>query len=324
MTIPNRTITPAERDQWIVNYHARGGVNRFELELLYLVNLERENAGVEPLAANPTLMLSARFKAQSMLDLNYFGFNPHYGSLSNIIRQLFEYDGGIISGAEQFMRWYPTAQIVIDRWMNIPAHRENILDPHFVEIGIGAVNTRTGNGSFSNFWTMILVETEAGVVNPPNIPQSQIQLPNRRLTQDELNQWIAEYHNMGGINEFEQEVLRLTNIERTRAGLAPLNLNPRLMMSARFKAQIMADQNYFAHENPIYGHFTNISRELFGTRVMGENIAIWQRTPEDVVAAFMNSPGHRAAILNPDFTELGVGFFRDRWVQKFGDAQTPR
>jgi len=318
LTIPNRRLTIAERDAWIAGYHEQGGVNSFELEVLRLVNIERENEGVTPLDVNPTLMLAARFKAQSMSDLGYFG-SSHliYGPMLEITRELFDYQNMILSGAEHVMRWHPTPQIVVNMWMTNDTQRRNILNPNFVETGVGAINTGAGVGSFDNLWAIIFVETEAGVVNPPGIPQSQIQIPRRRLTQDELGRWIAEYNAMGGANTFEEEVLRLTNIERANYGLAPLRLNNALMMSARFKSQSMSDLGYFGHEDPVYGNFANISRELFNIAISTENIAVWQRTPEEVVAGWMGSYGHRANILNPSLTEIGVGFFRYRWTQKF-------
>ncbi|MCL2378755.1 MAG: CAP domain-containing protein [Defluviitaleaceae bacterium] len=319
MTIPNRRLTPLERDQWVANYHARGGVNALELELLHLINMERINAGIAPLAANPALMLGARFEAQSMLDLDYFlpPIHPHYGAFPGVPRALFGFNVSLLGGALNVARWEPQPQSIVQTWMNNRDQRANILNPGFVETGVGVISAGTGAGSFSNLWVMTFVETDAGTVNPPDVPQSEIQIPNRRLTQAEINRWIDEYRAMGGVNELEHEVLRLTNIERARFDLAPLSLNPTLMMVARFKAQGMTDLNYFSHINPVYGTFTNMPRELFNIYVMSENLAIWYRTPQDVVAAWMISPGHRAAILNPDHTELGVGFHRDRWAQSF-------
>jgi len=318
MVIPNRQLTAAERDTWVTNYHTRGGANTFELEVLRLINTERENAGITPLDINLTLMLSARFKAQSMLDLNYFGMtHPHYGTFAGIPENLFDMRTRILSRGGQIMRWYQTPQIVVDRWMANPGQRQNLLNPNFDETGIGAVNTGTGSPSFNNFWVIIFVETEDGVINPPDIPQSQIQIPNRRMSQQELNNWIAEYNAMGGVNIFEHEVLRLTNIERANAGLSPLRLDTDLMMAARFKSQSMGQLNYFAHTHPVFGAFYNMPREMFGIDIRSENLAIWHRTPAGVVNGWMSSPDHRAAILNPAFTELGVGFYRDRWTQLF-------
>jgi len=161
---------------------------------------------------------------------------------------------------------------------------------------------------------------------PPTQPPAgtTFTIPNRRLTQDELSTWITNYHANGGINSFEQEVLRLVNLERASHGLAAFTLNPTLMMAARFKAQSMDNLDYFAHPSPVYGHFTYISRGLFGYPIsaFGENIARGQRTPQQVVDAWMNSPTHRSNILHEGFTEMGVGFYNYHWAQKFGSAGT--
>ena len=150
---------------------------------------------------------------------------------------------------------------------------------------------------------------------PP--PDDRFVIPNRRLTESELAEWIAEYHANGGPNAFELEVLRLLNEERARAGAGPLVMNESIMMAARFKSQSMSDLSYFSHTNPVYGHFTNIPRELFGVGIRGENLASGQRNPAAVVAAWMNSPGHATNMLNPNHTQVGLGFFRYRWTQMF-------
>jgi len=135
---------------------------------------------------------------------------------------------------------------------------------------------------------------------------------------------MREYHAHGGINELELEIVRLVNIEREREGLEPLTVSPILMMAARFKSQSMADIGYFAHESPVYGHFANISRQLFNFPItaLGENLGRFQRTPAIVVNAWMNSPGHRGNIMNPRFTEIGVGAIDYHWTQKFADSNT--
>jgi len=142
-------------------------------------------------------------------------------------------------------------------------------------------------------------------------------LPDRKLSSEEIGSWIDEYHLFGGALEFELEVIRLTNIERARVGAAPLSANENLMMAARFKSQEMHNLRYFAHSSPVYGSFYNISSELFGYDAMGENLATGHRTPEEVVNAWMNSPGHRENMLRSGFTEIGVGLVGSYWSQKF-------
>jgi len=138
-------------------------------------------------------------------------------------------------------------------------------------------------------------------------------LANRRITETELTAWIAEYWELGGINAFEMEVVRLINIEREKYGFHPLAIEPNLMMAARFHSQDMADRQFFSHRSPhhgrgiyraeMFGH-ENIQEHVWGVR---ENIAGGTRSPELVVQAWMNSPGHRAAILNEPFLTIGIG-----------------
>jgi len=142
-------------------------------------------------------------------------------------------------------------------------------------------------------------------------------LPNRRITANELATWIEAYQYLGGILEFEREVLRLVNIERQNNGLNQLTMNTSVAMAARFKSQEMSNLNYFSHESPVYGAFNMIARDVFDVDIWSENIASGQRSPQEVMAGWMNSPGHRANILNTRWTEMGVGFYNNLWTQKF-------
>ncbi|MCL1844799.1 MAG: stalk domain-containing protein [Defluviitaleaceae bacterium] len=156
---------------------------------------------------------------------------------------------------------------------------------------------------------------------PPPLPgpPEALPIPGHRLTYYEIGAWITNYHERGGINNFESEVVRLTNIERENADLPPLEPCYELMLSARFKAQSMHDLGYFSHTSPIYGAFQNISFEVFNIPVqsIGENLANGHRTPEAVVHGWMNSEGHRNNILNERYTRIGIGFFEYFWAQKF-------
>lgn len=121
----------------------------------------------------------------------------------------------------------------------------------------------------------------------------------------------------------ENEVIRLVNVERTKRGLQPLKANWELSRVARLKSQDMANKGYFSHQSPTYGSPFNMM-ENFGIRFSsaGENIAYGQKTPAQVMTAWMNSPGHRANILSPSYTEIGVGLARNKngvpyWTQMF-------
>ena len=161
---------------------------------------------------------------------------------------------------------------------------------------------------------------EPSLIEPLGAPSTTpppVTLPARRLTTAEFDAWVANYHDRGGINEFELEVLRLTNIERAAHGVPPLTLSPIISMAARFKSQEMHDLRYFSHDSPVYGFATNIPRELFGVEIQGENIGADWRTPASIVSGWMNSPGHRANVLNPNYTFIGIGFFNYYWTQMF-------
>ena len=122
------------------------------------------------------------------------------------------------------------------------------------------------------------------------------------------------------VRSFEGEVVRLVNVERAKVGLAPLRENWQLSRVARFKSQDMHDNRYFSHNSPTYGTPFQMIRSFgISYRAAGENIARGQRTPAAVVAAWMNSAGHRANILSGSFTEIGVGYVADGncWTQMF-------
>ena len=123
------------------------------------------------------------------------------------------------------------------------------------------------------------------------------------------------------VDEMASEVIRLTNIERVKAGLSPLQHHAGLQRAAMVRAEEITRK--FSHTRP---DGTDSSTALYENGVScscGENIAAGQKTPEAVVRAWMNSPGHKAAILDPDATHIGVGVCKSPitgqwlWVQDF-------
>lgn len=121
-----------------------------------------------------------------------------------------------------------------------------------------------------------------------------------------------------GIHEFERRVAELVNAERLVAGLQPLRLDPGLSRVARLKSRDFVTGGYFGHESPTYGSPFEMMKQFgFTYRMAGENIALGHRTPEQVHEAWMNSPGHRSNILNPDFDTIGVGYYEYGWTQMF-------
>jgi len=125
------------------------------------------------------------------------------------------------------------------------------------------------------------------------------------------------------LQTFEDEVIRLVNAERTSRGLPALTKNWQLSRVARYKSQDMILKGYFSHNSPTYGSPFDMM-ESFGLKFSSaaENIAYGQRTPAEVVKAWMNSPGHRANILSNSYTQTGVGAAKKAdgtlyWTQMF-------
>jgi uncharacterized protein YkwD len=125
------------------------------------------------------------------------------------------------------------------------------------------------------------------------------------------------------------QVVTLTNAERAKAGCGPLTVNATLTAVAQAHSQDMATNNYFEH-NSQDGRtpFDRMTAAGYRYSTAAENIAAGQRTPQDVMTAWMNSPGHRANILNCALKQIGVGYATNSssrygvyWTQDFG---TPR
>ena len=126
----------------------------------------------------------------------------------------------------------------------------------------------------------------------------------------------------GSVSEFGEEVVRLVNQERSSRGLAPLQSDSSLRNAAAVRARELPSA--FSHTRPDGSDCFTVLDELnISYRTAGENIAAGQTTPEAVVEGWMNSPGHRANILNENFTKIGVAYHTSSsgwghyWVQLF-------
>lgn len=120
----------------------------------------------------------------------------------------------------------------------------------------------------------------------------------------------------------EAEVLRLVNVERAKVGCSPVAANSALTELAQAFSKAMADQGFFDHTDPSGATPWDRAAQAGITSLGGENIARGQADAASVMEAWMNSPGHKANILNCDFKTLGVGVqFGEGgpwWTQDFG------
>jgi uncharacterized protein YkwD len=109
-----------------------------------------------------------------------------------------------------------------------------------------------------------------------------------------------------GLNRFEHQVIERTNAQRRQYGLRPLQVDLRLVHSARRHTAWMSRSRNLQHT----------------TAPVGENIAMGQRNSSEVVTSWMNSPGHRQNILNTGYTKIGVAAYTASdgsvyWCQQF-------
>jgi serralysin len=136
---------------------------------------------------------------------------------------------------------------------------------------------------------------------------------------------------LSNTDKFDGKILQLVNQERAKRSLKPLNLNQKLDTAADGYSNRMANGDFFSHTDPGNGSNvgTRVTKTGYRWTTVGENIAAGQPTAEAVMKGWMNSSGHRANILNPNFTHLGVGYtykandtgrvnYRSYWTQVFG------
>jgi len=142
-------------------------------------------------------------------------------------------------------------------------------------------------------------------VTPPVDP------PGMTLEQAvQAGMWYHELHALfpdGDIQTaFEQEILRLVNLERANHGLQPVQWNNILHSASRNHSVDMATRGFYAHTCPDGITASQRARNAGFTGVVGENLAR-ASAPHASMTAWMSSPGHRANILNEASTYLGIG-----------------
>lgn len=190
------------------------------------------------------------------------------------------------------------------------------------------------SGAEANFieWT-----TTAGTIIDPTSPTTLITMPDEDVTvcavfsngipstkPSNNKTYYEEDEPEISVTEFEDEVIRLVNIEREKNGLAALKNDKTLRNVAAAHSKDMADRNFFDHENPDgESPFDRMKNNGIRYGYAGENIAKGQRTAESVVNSWMNSEGHRKNILNGNFKRIGVGLDVSSgtyiWTQCFTD-----
>lgn len=119
------------------------------------------------------------------------------------------------------------------------------------------------------------------------------------------------------------QVIALVNTERAKAGCGPVAGNAKLHTAAQRHSQDMANRDYFDHVSPDgKGPSDRITAAGYQWSASAENIGMGYRDAAAAMDGWMNSPGHKANILNCTYKDIGVGLQKsatgDRWTQKFG------
>ena len=152
-------------------------------------------------------------------------------------------------------------------------------------------------------WYIVQVEGDyIGAVNKKYIKPIY---PTTSSTKTEENNQTPA--NNISLSQDEKEVLNLINVQRKNNGLSELKIDNEVQRVARIKAQDMNDNNYFAHESPTYGSpLQKFNSFRISYKTAGENIA-GNSSNSGAVTAWMNSPGHKANILNSSYNYTGIG-----------------
>ena len=201
------------------------------------------------------------------------------------------------------------AQAAIRDWSGVPAGYRDAVSGAYA---LGILNGR--NGSFDGTATMNRAEA-ATVLCRMDDAISGAQTPDTQPPAQDAST----------PEELAAEVVRLVNVERAKEGLAPLGTYDSLTKAAQIRAPEIV--TLFSHDRPDgTSCFTAMDQTgaKKGAYTWGENIAAGNATAAATVEQWMNSPGHRANILNAKFTHIGVGYqhsagstYGHYWVQMF-------
>ena len=151
------------------------------------------------------------------------------------------------------------------------------------------------------------VETALAPVFDPAIRQSLNRVTTIQPGSDELVELPFKVEKTRPLPEIEAQMLELVNQERTSRGLKPLTADPELTEVARRHSADMFARGYFSHYTPEgIDPFDRMRSADVKFRTAGENLAL-APTVQIAHTGLMNSPGHRANILNPNFGRVGIG-----------------
>lgn len=254
--------------------------------LTVLVNSRRSGAGVRPVTVDARLAAAARAHAADMAAHGRLSAESPSGT--SLFQRVTAAGYAYLVLTEHLVSGPRSAAEFVDYCLVGSERRAAFTDGTFTHFGPG----HAVDGAGRTYWTVL---------------------------------WARPY-TPAGLERAVAEVLALTNAERAAAALPPLAADPRLAAAAQAHSADMAGRDFYSHTTPEGREPWDRARAAGAAhRATGENIACGQRTPAEVVRGWMDSPGHRANILTPGFTHLGVGYAPSGragtyWTQLFGGA----
>lgn len=254
-------------------------------QALDVVNAARARAGAASVALDGRLTAAAEAHARAMAAHGALALESPDGT--SLFHRIAAHGYTPLTVAEHIVSGPRTPREFVDYCLEGAERRGPFHDPALVHLGVGRAD---GPTTGDVYWTAVWA---------------------RPFTPD-------------GLLRLTSEVIALTNAERAAARLAPLAQDPRLAAAAQAHSDDMVARDFYSHTGPEGHQPWDRARTAGAThRGIGENIACGQRSPAEVVRGWMDSPGHRANILKPDFTHIGVGHATGSragtyWTQVFG------
>ena len=162
----------------------------------------------------------------------------------------------------------------------------------------------------------IIISRNGNTSNSYSIPVSNPTSSNSSTTTPNTIEKDTSIPN-GSISTGEKQLANLINKERIKNGLKPLKINLKLSNIAEKKSRDMYENSYFSHISPTFGKTFNLLKTSgLKYTYAAENIARTQSVSR-AHSGFMKSAGHKANILNPKFTEIGIGIVGDKYTELF-------
>jgi uncharacterized protein YkwD len=251
---------------------------------LGLVNSARARAGSPPVSLDARLAAAARVHASDMAARGVLSSESPDGT--SVYQRVTSTGYAYLTVGEHLVSGPRTPAEFVEYCLSSEQSRRTLCEPAFSQAGLAYVADRSGD----LYWTAL---------------------------------WARPF-SPGELARTASEVVALTNAERTSAGLRPLSVDPLLTNAAQTYSEDMVARAFYSHTSPDGTQPWDRAAAAGSTRrTIGENIACGQRSPAEVVLGWMNSPGHRANILKPAFTHIGIGLagggkMGTYWTQLFG------